>query len=155
MIKCKDVLEQTSACEKICCCFECEDKNNCKDICNLITEGVISEPKNCESAIESSTIVKKFESTAATVIKAIADISTKKKELENQDKLMREQLEKFMYEYGIKKFDNELISISYVEPSVSTSIDTTKIKKLYPDIANECSKTTNKKGYIRITVKEN
>lgn len=90
MFKCKDVLEQSSACGKLCCCFDCEDKDNCKDICNLITEGVISDPKNCESAIESDTAVKEFESKTVAVIKAIAAISTKKKELEQQDKLMRE-----------------------------------------------------------------
>lgn len=155
IFKCKDVLEQSSACGKPCCCLDCEDKNNCKDICNLITEGVISDPKNCESAIGSDTAVKEFESKTVAVIKAIADISTKKKELEQQDKLMREQLETAMDRYGIKKFDNELISISYVEPTTSTTIDTAKVKKLYPDIASECSKTTNKKGYVRITVKEN
>lgn len=59
-----------------------------------------------------------------------------------------------MDRYGIKKFDNELISISYVEPTTSTTIDTAKIKKLYPNIAAECTKTTNKKGYVRIAVKE-
>lgn len=155
MFKCKDVLEQSSACGKTCCCFDCDDKDNCNDICNLITGGVISDPKNCESAIENSTVLTEFESKTIAVIKAIADISTRKKELEQQDKLMREQLEKAMNEYGIKKFDNELISISYVEPTTSTTIDTAKVKKLYPDIAAECSKTTSKKGYVRITVKEN
>ena len=154
MFKCKEVLEQTSACGKTCCCFECENKNNCKDICNLITEGVISEPKNCESAIENNTAIKEFENNAITIIKVIADISNQKKELENQDKLMREQLEATMDKYGVKKFENDLISITYIEPSTSTSIDTAKIKKLYPDIASECSKTSSKKGYVRITVKE-
>lgn len=154
MFKCKDVLEELSSCGKTCCCFECENKEMCNDVCNLISEGSISDPKSCESAIESSTAIKEFESKAVTVIKAIVDINIKKKELETQDKLMREQLEKAMYEYGIKKFDNELISISYIEPSSSMTLDTARIKKLYPDIAAECSKTINKKGYVRITVKE-
>ena len=34
------------------------------------------------------------------------------------------------------------------------NIASAKLKKKYPDIASECSKTTAKAGYVKITLKE-
>ena len=40
-----------------------------------------------------------------------------------------------------------------MKPTNATSIDSAKLKKKYPDIASECSKTTAKAGYVKITLK--
>lgn len=58
-----------------------------------------------------------------------------------------------MEAYGITKFENDAIKITYYAPSTTTSIDSTKLKKEQPDIAKEYSKTSNKKSYIKIEVK--
>ena len=55
--------------------------------------------------------------------------------------------------YGVTKFDNDIMKITYFAPSTSTSIDSTRLKKEQPDIAKEYSKTSNKKSYIKIEVK--
>lgn len=43
MIKCKQAMED-SACGKDCCCLECEEKENCKDVCSDLSP-------NCEDAV--------------------------------------------------------------------------------------------------------
>jgi len=58
-----------------------------------------------------------------------------------------------MSKHGIKRVDNDLMRITYVAPTTSTGVDSAKLKATYPHIYTECSKTTSKKGYVKITVK--
>lgn len=36
MIKCKQAME-SSACGKVCCCLECEERESCKDVCTELS----------------------------------------------------------------------------------------------------------------------
>ena len=58
-----------------------------------------------------------------------------------------------MEKYGVKKFESDILNITYVAESVATSIDSAKLKKLHPDIAEECSKVSKKSAYIKVEVK--
>ena len=66
---------------------------------------------------------------------------------------MKEKLLAAMEAYGVTKFENDVIKITYYAPSTTTSIDSTRLKKEQPDIAKEYSKTSSKKSYIKIEVK--
>lgn len=149
MFKCKQA--EASECGKSCCCFDCDTRSDCKNVCSEVL--VIKSPEECSDAIPEGAELAEFENNALAVIKAIADIATKKKELEEQDKKMREQLESAMEKYGVKSFENDLVKITYVAPSTKTSVDSAKLKKNHPEIYAECSKTTDVKGSVRITVK--
>ena len=94
-----------------------------------------------------------FEEKAITIMQSIANIASQKKALEEQDKSMREQLEAAMEQHGVKSFENDIIKITYVEPTTRTSVDSAKLKKKYPSVFEECSKTSEVKGSVRITVK--
>ena len=146
MIRCR--IASDAECGKICCCIDCEDKETCKDICsdvNLVA--------TCGNAIQEGNEIVAFESAAATTIQTIANIASKKKELDEQEKEMRKKLEETMDLYGIKSFENELIKITYVEPTTRTTVDSAKLKKKYPDVFRECSKVSEVKGSVRISVK--
>lgn len=151
MIKCK--VASDAECGKKHCCFTCEEKETCGMICGFVAEGKFKKPEECSEAIPEGGEMVAFESKAATVIQAIADIATKKKELDDQDKEMRKQLESAMEQFGIKSFENDLMKITYVEPTTKTTVDSAKLKKNYPDIYTECSKVSDVKGSVRITVK--
>lgn len=151
MIRCKNA--EYAECGKTCCCFECEDRETCKDVCGDIADGITSEPEQCDDAIFEGNEMVAFESKAAAIIKSIADIASKKKELDEQDKEMRKQLEKAMDQFAIKSFENDLVKITYVEPTTRTSVDSAKLKKKFPDVYAECSKVSEVKGSVRITVK--
>ena len=152
-MKCKQAIESVTSCGKDCCCFFCEERETCKEVCGDIADGVMSEPEKCPDAIPEGTEMVVFESKAAALIQTIADIASKKKELDEQDKEMRKQLESAMEQYGVKSFENKLVKITYVDPTTKTTVDSAKLKKNYPDIYTECSKVSNVKGSVRITVK--
>lgn len=83
----------------------------------------------------------------------ISNLLIKKEQIEKNTETLKEQLQKAMEERNITKFESDILNIAYVAESKTVSLDTSKIKKLYPDIAAECSKETNRKAYIKITLK--
>jgi hypothetical protein len=129
------------------CCIECEELEHCTSSCNL-------KPDSCKnSEMNGETSLQVFKNANVEVINAIAQISVAKKQIEEQEKTIKEKLLAAMEAYGITKFENDTIKITYYAPSTTTSIDSTKLKKEQPDIAKEYSKTSNKKSYIKIEVK--
>lgn len=129
------------------CCFECEENRHCESKC-------LSYPVDCGySVIEGETDLQVFKNTHIEIINTIAQLTAAKKQIEEQEKTMKEKLLEAMEKYGVTKFDNEIIKVTYYAPSTSTTIDSTRLKKEQPDIAEKYSKTSNKKSYIKIEVK--
>lgn len=58
-----------------------------------------------------------------------------------------------MDEFGIKSFENDILKVTFVEETTRTSIDSAKLKKDYPDIAEKYSKTSKVSASVRISVK--
>ena len=67
---------------------------------------------------------------------------------------MKAKLYEAMVKFGVDKFESDVLNLTLVKPTNATSIDSTKLKKKYPDIASECAQTTAKAGYVKITLKE-
>lgn len=67
---------------------------------------------------------------------------------------MKAALLSAMEQYGITKFESDVLTLIYVAPTVSHGIDTAKLKKKYPDAAADCAKDTPKVGYVKITLKD-
>jgi hypothetical protein len=147
-------MENLPECGKEICCYVCGEIATCRNACAVLTcsDGNIPIDK-CVDAVEEQTGMQVFENDAAAVIKGIADIVKQKKLLEEQESSLREQLEKAMNECGVKKFENELLSITYVAATTRTSIDSKSLKKDLPEIAEKYSKVSNVKSSIKITVK--
>ena len=142
MIKCKD-----GECEngKNMCCVNCSEVD-CKYRCDRNNE-------KCGKVINEETALAEFQQGQVAVLQSIANIVVQKKQLEEQEKKLKEQLQKAMEDYGVKKFESDVLNITYVAATTSTSIDSTKLKKKYPDIAEECSKVSNKSAYVKVVIK--
>lgn len=143
MIRCK-----SSQCEQrqenVCCC-ECNE--DCENRCEMT-------PDNCKcSVVEETTELTLFQSKAIAVMQGIAELDRQKKALEVQDKNLRQELQEAMDKYGIKKFENDILKITYVEPTTRVTIDSTRLKKELPAIADKYSKVSQVKGSVRIEVK--
>ena len=151
MIKCRQAMENPTSCGKDICCFECEDKEKCEDACSSID--VLKSTSDCVDAIAEENQLVVFKSAVLAITQTIANIASEKKKLEDEDKRMREELEQAMSAYGVTSFENEFVKITHVEPTTRTSVDSTKLKKKYPSIYEECSKVSEVKGSVRITVK--
>lgn len=144
MIKCKEASE--SVCGKDICCFYCEDKESCETICGECSE-------DCDAAYEDSEALVLFNNAAMTIMQNVSELAKQKKELEEQDQKMREELTSLMNQYGIKNIDNDFVKITYKAASTRTSVDSTKLKKEQPDIYNKYLKTSNVKATVVISPK--
>lgn len=143
MIKCKD-----GECPigKNMCCFSCDNKEACEEACG-------SNHEICGKAINEETALAEFETGQVAILQSIANLVIQKKKLEEEEKQFKEKLQKAMEDYGIKKFESDVLNITYVAATTSTTIDSPKLKKKYPDIAEECSKVSNKSAYVKVVIK--
>ena len=85
---------------------------------------------------------------------AIIDLQNKQNELQNKNNEIREQIKNSMEQNNVKKYENDFIAITYIAPTTKTVVDSKKLKENYIDIYNECSKTSNVKSSIRISIKD-
>lgn len=129
------------------CCYSCPEFGKCKDSCS-------EDFKKCGcSTVDEETALEIFKSQQLTVLQQITSLVTTKKQIEAQEKELKDKLKEAMEQYGVKKFKSDILNITYVAETTSTSIDSAKLKKLHPDIATECSKTSKKSAYIKVEVK--
>lgn len=98
-----------------------------------------------------------FENKALAITKQLSDLKKEQERLEKIDKEARKALELAMQEYGVKQFKNEYVTISYVEGSMTTSLDVKKLEVKEPELFNELlsdyPKITERKSYVKILVK--
>lgn len=143
-----------TVCEELCpvhdygmCCFHCPEKETCSMPCS-------KHPDTCGFSKTAETDLAAFETRYMVVFEEIKRIVKSKKAMEAREKELKDKLREAMEAHGIKIVDNELVKITYIAPTTAVSIDTAKLKKRYPAIAEECSKSSPKAGYIKIEVKE-
>lgn len=149
MIKCKN-----GECPKgkDMCCFSCSEKETCDEVCDMDVETCGNAIHETEEGDQDAALVE-FQQGQVTVLQSIANVVTQKKLLEDQEKQLKEKLQKAMEVHGIKKFESDILNITYVAATTATSIDSPKLKKKYPDIAAECSKVSNKSAYVKVVIK--
>ena len=128
------------------CCIGCPDKDNCDVICLKLSD-------DCDKANHEGTNLEVFQNKTMSIINSIADLVKQKAAIESAEKSMREKPEATMTEYGIEKIDHEILKINYIKPSIRTSVDGKKLQSTYPHIYDECTKTSNVKGYVKIELK--
>lgn len=81
-------------------------------------------------------------------------LDTEAKAIKARMDAIKEELMHAMQETGDTSYAGDLLTASYIVGKESTKIDTAKVKKLYPDIYTECSKTEKTKDYIQIKIKK-
>lgn len=85
--------------------------------------------------------------------KIIAEADHMKKEAEIRMNEVKEAILKAMEKNSVKSFENDSLKITYVAPVTKTTLDSARLKKELPDVAEKYSKTSEQKASIRITVK--
>jgi predicted phage-related endonuclease len=129
------------------CCHKCPDFHPCPEACE-------ENPNTCgESTFDEETGLQAFQTTQLATLNAIASLTAHKKAIEDQEKQMKAALYDAMQKYGVKKFESDVLNVTLVEPTTATSVDSTKLKKNFPDVYAQCSKTTDKAGYVKIALK--
>lgn len=130
------------------CCVQCEEKESCSAVC---PESINRDTVNCDYAIiDEEAGLTEFRSQQLQIIEQVTAVLKRKKQCEKEEKDLKEKLKQAMEKYGIKKFASDVLHITYVAPSTSTTVDTAQIKAKYPEIAAECCKISHKSSYIKI-----
>lgn len=77
-------------------------------------------------------------------------------ELEKNIKQFREKMCELFEEQHLTNWESPsgTIKVSYIAPTTTITIDSAKLKSNYPEIYEECKKTTNKKSYVKVIIKE-
>lgn len=147
MIKCKSEcpLEKFDG-----CCVQCPDRDNCPELCEEV--GLY---EHCTNAVDEEKALVNFQNQQLATIKKIAEICTQKKQLEALEKEMKDKLKEAMEQFGVTKFDSDILKITYVAEGVKKSIDSTKLKKEHPDVAEKYTKISKVSSYIKVEVKSN
>lgn len=106
--------------------------------------------------IDTSSLIISEEDVAMMVgvDRQLAELAQAKKELEAQVAGLKDRIYQFMVEKNIVEMDLKGGYFKLKKPYQKTSVDSKKLKEKYPDIAEECSVTTEVKGSISWTAKE-
>ena len=166
MLKCKIASE--AACGKECCCYDCVDAKECENKCITYEELGKKVLKECEDLekVEDKTELTESGKTEAEqteivtldqkvpeAIKAMTDLLTQQKEIEKQVSDMRDVIKVAMEQYGVKSFENDDIKITYIAPTERKSIDSTRLKKEHPEIAEAYQKVSQVKSTVKIEIR--
>lgn len=146
MIKCKNACPQGKYDGM--CCVQCPNKDNCSLFCQSAYDY-----ENCPDAINEETALADFTSQHMATIQRIADLCSQKKQIEAQEKEMKDKLKESMEQFGITKFENDIIKMTYVKQGERTTLDSTRLKKELPDVAEKYSKKSITSAYVKVEVK--
>ena len=149
MLKCKIASE--SSCGKDCCCYDCTDAKTCKTKCQTFDELGKKVVDECEEAYFTDVVT--LDQKVPQAIKAMTDLMAEQKKLDQQISDMREVIKAAMEQFGVKSFENDDIKITYIAPTERKSIDSTRLKKEHPEIAEAYQKISPVKASVKIEVK--
>ncbi len=108
------------------------------------------DTKLVEQFIETS---KEIQTIENNISNAIAVFQKDLEEKRNQEETLKKSIKEVMIRDGIKKFENDVISLTYVAATTRTSIDTARLKEEDPEMWNNYSKTSEVSDSIRIKIK--
>ena len=84
----------------------------------------------------------------------LMSIKKQQQELEEREKAIKEMMLPQMKELNLKKVENEVIQVIYKPVTSRESVDSAKLKKDFPDIANQVRKISEVKESLQIVLKK-
>lgn len=82
---------------------------------------------------------------------ALIDAKKQLKQMQAQEKELKEYLYEQMEQNDIKKLETPLLNITRVLPSKTNKFDTKQFKEDHPDLHEQYLTTSERKGYVKIT----
>ena len=83
----------------------------------------------------------------------IAEATARKKEAEEKANEIKAAIIRAMEESGVKSFESDGLKITYVAPYEKKGIDSERLKKEMPEIAEKYTKESTVKAAVRVTIK--
>lgn len=132
------------------CCGVCGFRDNCGNACD---SAHTLKPESCPDAEVITGEITAFQSAVPETIKKITSLIALKKQLDDQEKQLKKKLVEAMEIYGVRAFENDLIKMTYVAPTIRSTIDSARLKADHPDIAEQYTKTSPVSASVRVTLK--
>lgn len=88
------------------------------------------------------------------MINDLANIIIRKRELEQQEAEVRNNLLKLMKQEQVLKAENDYATVQYIAAFNKNMIDREKLKRLYPDAEKKCTKSISMSESVRLHLKE-
>lgn len=89
---------------------------------------------------------------AQEIVSKIVEFNKAKKEMEYQEKLLKDGLMKAMEKVGVKKFIIDGLSATIKDGSIRTTVDSKRLKEECPEIYEAYSKTSEVKPSLILTI---
>lgn len=109
----------------------------------------------CESCWNNALVGITFKAAVPSLPKETLPVLNRLAEIEKAYKKMDEERDKLkadllaaMEKHNINKWENNVMSVSYVAPTTRTSIDSKTLKKDMPEVFRKYSKTSNVKSSV-------
>ena len=150
IIKCKIASPDTCPHDLDICCGTCGFRANCGNSCMGQDK---LDPTHCPDAEVITGEMTAFQSAVPDTIKKITDLLKLKKQLDDQEKQLKQKLLENMEVYGVKSFETDLLKLVYVAPTTRSTIDSARLKKDHPAIAEQYTKTSPVSASVRVTLK--
>ena len=158
MMMCKMCLEEQEKpeCGKSICCFDCDEKDHCEELCGFIANGEVQKPEDCSEAFDYNTGIAVFQKENSKIIEKVAAIEIQKKQLDAAEDQMRVSLKEAMERFGVKSFTSAdgTVAFTYVPATTRTTVDSKRLKAEKPDLFAEYSKESNVSASVRIKVEK-
>lgn len=124
------------------------EKENNKEVEKEISEYLELENNKLEIEKEKDKLL-----ASTKVFEAVKYLEEQALLISQQQELMKEKIKNAMEKTKTKKFENDLVSITYVAPTIRKGVDTDKLKTEYSEIYAKVLKETPVKSSIRLKVK--
>lgn len=143
-------------CEELCpvhniegCCRTCPEKNSCREACSRK-----DDVGGCPMGHDDGMNLTPVEEKCLPIMQTIKKIVLQKKALEAAEKDMKDKLKEIMEANGVKGFENPILKVTYIAQSTTNTLDSAKVKAKYPEVYQDCIKTSVKSAYVKVEVKE-
>lgn len=93
---------------------------------------------------------------ADEIINKMKEFQKIKKEIAEKENQLKQSLLDVMDKYSIEKWTSpdENLTVNYIPDTFMRKFDSTKFKKDYPELYDEYLTFSNKKGYVKLQVKD-
>lgn len=137
-------------------CFHLTDKSKVFEI-ERIPRAEIERLMECERKGEiykpSLAIDNNLLLELRTMEEAIKKTEEQVKLAKEQQDIIKKKLITAMADSGVKSFENDIIKITYIAPSVKETIDTKALRLNYPEVATAVTKASPISASVRITLR--
>lgn len=135
----------------------CPSNFGLNEIVNCANGEEVDTCHNCwECALENIEFFNPmiaFKNNSVTILDDLRIMEKQYQQLDEGRKNLKNKLMVLMEQYGIDKFENENISVTYVKGSTGTTFDSSKFKKENPELHALYQKPSIRAASIRFKVK--